>query len=59
MYCPITLQIGSEKALVADATRQKSYHPLYLSLGNFHNTARDARTVVLIGFIAVPEGMSV
>ena len=59
MYCPITLQIGSEKALVADATRQKSYHPLYLSLGNFHNTARDAHTVVLIGFIAVPEGMSV
>ena len=36
MYCPIIL--GSDKTTVSVATGQVEYHPLYLSIGNPHNT---------------------
>ena len=56
MYCPIIL--GSDKTTVSVATGQVEYHPLYLSIGNPHNTVRRAHrnAVVPIAFLAIPKG---
>ncbi|KAF8152242.1 hypothetical protein B0H34DRAFT_110690 [Crassisporium funariophilum] len=55
MYCPIIL--GSDKTTVSVATGHVEYHPLYLSIGNVHNTIRRAHrnAVVPIGFLAIPK----
>ncbi|KAF8871508.1 hypothetical protein BD779DRAFT_1453918 [Infundibulicybe gibba] len=55
MYCPIIL--GSDKTTVSVATGHVEYHPLYLSIGNPHNTIRRAHrnAVVPIGFLAIPK----
>ncbi|KAG5634826.1 hypothetical protein H0H81_000595 [Sphagnurus paluster] len=37
MYCPIIL--GSHKTTVSVATGHVEYHPVYLSIGNVHNTS--------------------
>ncbi len=58
MYCPIIL--GSDKTTFSVATGQVEYHPLYLSIGNPHNTVRRAHrnAVIPIAFLAIPKGMS-
>ncbi|KAG6825616.1 hypothetical protein H0H92_003051 [Tricholoma furcatifolium] len=55
MYCPIIL--GSDKTTVSVATGHVEYYPLYLSIGNVHNTVRRAHrnAVVPIGFLAIPK----
>lgn len=56
MYCPIIL--GADKTTVSVATGHVEYHPLYLSIGNLHNSARRGHRngVVPIGFLAIPKG---
>ncbi|KAJ3791358.1 hypothetical protein GGU11DRAFT_751978 [Lentinula aff. detonsa] len=55
MYCPIIL--GADKTTVSVAMGHVEYHPLYLSIGNLHNTARRGHCngVVPIGFLAIPK----
>ena len=55
MYCPIIL--GSDKTTVSVATGHVEYHPLYLSIGNPHNSVRRAHrnTVIPIAFLAIPK----
>ncbi|KAI0297314.1 hypothetical protein B0F90DRAFT_1811137 [Multifurca ochricompacta] len=55
MYCPIIL--GSDKTTVSVATGHTEYHPLYLSIGNIHNTVRcvHCNAVVPIAFLAIPK----
>ncbi|KAI9438055.1 hypothetical protein H4582DRAFT_2111606 [Lactarius indigo] len=55
MYCPIIL--GSDKTTVSVATGYVEYHPLYISIGNPHNTVRRAHrnAVIPIAFLAVPK----
>ncbi|KAF8802592.1 hypothetical protein BYT27DRAFT_7226303 [Phlegmacium glaucopus] len=55
MYCPVIL--GADKTTVSVATGHVEYHPLYLSIGNVHNTVRHAHrnAVVPIGFLAIPK----
>ena len=57
MYCAIIL--GADKTTVSVATGNVEYHPLYLSIGNIHNTAQRAHrnAVVPIGFLAIPKSM--
>lgn len=58
MYCAIIL--GADKTTVSVATGNVEYHPLYLSIGNVHNTARRAHrnAVAPIGFLAIPKSTS-
>lgn len=55
MYCPLIL--GSDKTTVSVATGHVEYHPLYLSIGNVHNSVRRAHrnAVIPIGFLAIPK----
>lgn len=49
--------LGSDKTTVSVATGQNEYYPLYLSIGNIHNSTRRAHCngVMLIGFLAIPK----
>ncbi|KAG2132994.1 hypothetical protein DEU56DRAFT_739164 [Suillus clintonianus] len=53
----VPLIIGSDKTVVSVATGQTEYHPLYLSIGNIHNSVRRAHRngVVLVGFLSIPK----
>ncbi|KAI0316533.1 hypothetical protein OF83DRAFT_1172820 [Amylostereum chailletii] len=55
MYVSVIL--GSDKTTVSVATGHVEYHPLYLSIGNLHNSARRAHcnAVIPIGFLAIPK----
>lgn len=55
MFVPVVL--GSDKTTVSMATGQHDYYPLYLSIGNLHNSARRSHRngVALIGFLATPK----
>ncbi|KAI0821667.1 hypothetical protein BC628DRAFT_1412796 [Trametes gibbosa] len=55
MFTPIIL--GSDKTTVSVATGQNDYYPLYMSLGNLHNTVRRAHrdSVLPIAFLAIPK----
>ncbi|EMD32852.1 hypothetical protein CERSUDRAFT_68528 [Gelatoporia subvermispora B] len=55
MFVPVIL--GSDKTTVSVATGQNEYYPLYMSIGNVHNTVRRAHrnAVVLVGFLAIPK----
>ncbi|KAE9386188.1 hypothetical protein BT96DRAFT_1086980 [Gymnopus androsaceus JB14] len=55
MYCLIIL--GADKTTVSVATGHVEYHPLYLSIGNLHNSARRGHRngVIPIGFLAIPK----
>ena len=55
MFMPVVL--GSDKTTVSMATGQHDYYPLYLSIGNLHNSARQSHRngVALIGFLATPK----
>ena len=53
----IPIILGSDKTTVSVATGQHDYYPLYLSIGNLHNTARRTHKngVKLIAFLAMPK----
>ncbi|KAI0313865.1 hypothetical protein OF83DRAFT_1208258 [Amylostereum chailletii] len=55
MYVAVIL--GSDKTTVSVATGHVEYHPLYLSIGNPHNSTWRAHrnTVIPIGFLAIPK----
>ncbi|KAJ3859044.1 hypothetical protein EV359DRAFT_75730 [Lentinula novae-zelandiae] len=55
MLVPIIL--GADKTTVSVATGYVEYHPLYLSIGNISNAARQAHwnAVIPIGFLAIPK----
>jgi len=55
MFVPIIL--GSDKTTVSVATRHTEYWPLYMSIGNVHNTVRraHANAVSLIAFLSIPR----
>ncbi|KAI6015152.1 hypothetical protein F5J12DRAFT_904460 [Pisolithus orientalis] len=55
MLVPIIL--SSDKTTMSVATGQTDYYPLYLSIGNMHNTIHHAHhnTVVLIAFLTMPK----
>ncbi|KAI6026454.1 hypothetical protein BKA83DRAFT_4124138 [Pisolithus microcarpus] len=54
-FVPIIL--GSDKTTISVAMGQHDYYPLYLSVGNIHNSMRHAHHhgVSLIAFLAVPK----
>ncbi|RPD54101.1 hypothetical protein L226DRAFT_548363 [Lentinus tigrinus ALCF2SS1-7] len=49
--------IGTDKTTVSVATGHQEFHPVYLSLGNVHNTMRRAHrnAVVPLAFLAIPK----
>ena len=49
--------LGSDKTTVSVATGHVEYHPLYLSIGNIHNSVRRAHrnSVTPIAFLAIPK----
>lgn len=51
--------LGSDKTTVSVASGQNDFYPLYLSIGNIHNSVRRAHRngLALIGFLAIPKGM--
>ncbi|KAN0127920.1 hypothetical protein V8E53_014268 [Lactarius tabidus] len=55
MFVPVVL--GSDKTTVSVATGQNDFYPLYISLGNVHNTVRRAHrnAVSLLAFLAIPK----
>jgi hypothetical protein len=55
MFVPIIL--GSDKTTVSVATGHNEYYPLYVSIGNVHNSMRRAHrnAVALVGFLAMPK----
>jgi hypothetical protein len=58
MFVPIIL--GSDKTTVSVGTGNNEYWPVYLSIGNIHNSVRRAHQngLVLFGFLAIPKGKS-
>ncbi|KAF7978992.1 hypothetical protein HWV62_44259 [Athelia sp. TMB] len=54
---PCFVVLGADKTTVSVATGHVEYHPLYLSIGNVHNSVRRAHrnAVVPIGFLAIPK----
>ena len=56
MFIPVIL--GSDKTTVSVATGQNDFYPLYMSLGNVHNSVRRAHSnaVSLIVFLSIPKG---
>jgi len=56
MYCPIILR--SDMTIVSVGTGHVEYHPVYLSIGNTHNSVQCAHwnTVIPIAFLAIPKG---
>lgn len=58
MFVPIIL--GSNKTTVSVASGDNNFYPLYMSVGNVHNTLRRAHrnALVLIAFLVIPKGES-
>ena len=52
------IMLGSDKTTVSVGTGNTEFHPLYLSIGNVHNSIRRAHkdAVVPIAFLAIPKG---
>jgi hypothetical protein len=55
MFVPVVL--GSDKTTVSVTTGQNNFYPLYISLGNVHNTVQCAHrnAVSLLAFLAIPK----
>ncbi|KLO17200.1 hypothetical protein SCHPADRAFT_821759 [Schizopora paradoxa] len=55
MFVPLI--IGSDKTTVSVATGQNDFYPVYLSIGNVHNTVRRGHrnAVAVIAFLAIPN----
>ena len=58
MFVPVIL--GSDKTVASVGTRNTQFWPIYGLIGNVHNSIRRAhgRGLVLIGFLAIPKGLS-
>jgi hypothetical protein len=56
MFVPVIS--GMDKTTVSVATGQNDYHPVYMSLGNLHNSVRRAHldAVLPVAFLAIPKG---
>ncbi|KAF8130555.1 hypothetical protein EV363DRAFT_1399062 [Boletus edulis] len=56
----VPIILSSDKTTVSVATGQHDYYPLYLSVGNLHNTAHRAHKngITLIAFLAMPQSKS-
>ena len=54
------IMLGSDKTTVSVGTGNTEFHPLYLSIGNVHNSVRRAHkdAVIPVGFLAIPKGES-
>jgi Plavaka transposase len=54
LFVPVIL--GSDKTTVSVATGQNDFYPLYISIGNIHNSVRRAHRdgVSILGFLCVP-----
>jgi hypothetical protein len=57
MFVPVLS--GMDKTTVSVATGQNDYHPIYMSLGNLHNSVRQAHldAVLPVAFLAIPKGI--
>ena len=57
-FVPIIL--GSDKTTVSVATGQNEYYPLYISIGNVHNSVRRSHrgALALLAFLAIPKSKS-
>ncbi|KAF9039731.1 hypothetical protein BJ165DRAFT_1416380 [Panaeolus papilionaceus] len=55
MFVPVVA--GSDKTTVSIATGHQEYHPVYISVGNLHNSARRAhgQGVQVAGFLPIPK----
>ena len=55
LFVPII--VGSDKTTVSVATSHNEYWPIYLSIGNIHNSVQHAHRngLVLLGFLAIPK----
>jgi hypothetical protein len=51
---------GSDKTTVSVATGHQEYHPVYVSIGNLTNTARQVHGngVLQVAFLPIPKGKS-
>ena len=58
MFVPLIL--GSDKTTVSVATGQNEYYPLYMTIGNVHNSVRRAHrnALTLVAFLAIPKSTS-
>lgn len=56
MFVPVIL--GNDKTTVSVATGQNDFYPVYLSIGNIHNSTRRSRRngVAVVAFLAIPKG---
>lgn len=54
----VSIIAGSDKTTVSVATGHQEYHPVYMSIGNLHNTARRAHQggIVPVAFLPIPKG---
>lgn len=54
-----TVIAGSDKTTVSVATGNQEFHPVYMSLGVFHNDVHHGHQngVLPIAFLAIPKGM--
>jgi Plavaka transposase len=54
----VPLILGADKTTVSVATGQNEFHPVYLSIGNVHNSVRHAHRNALlpIAFLSIPKG---
>ena len=55
MYIPLIT--GNDKTTVSVATGQNDFYPIYLSIGNMHNSVRRAHcnAVMVVAFLAIPK----
>ena len=55
LFVPII--VGSDKMTVSVATSHNKYWPIYLSIGNIHNSVQCTHHngLVLLGFLAIPK----
>jgi hypothetical protein len=58
MLVPIIL--GADKTTVSVATGNTEFHPVYISIGNVHNSVRraHANAVLPVAFLSIPKGDS-
>lgn len=54
----VPILAGADKTTVSVATGQNEFHPLYMSIGNVHNSVRRAHkdAVIPVAFLAIPKG---
>lgn len=57
----VSLILGSDKTTVSVATGNNEYHPIYLSIGNLHNSVckGHGQGILLLGFLAIPKGQTI